>query len=100
MSQNQDNKKMKTMDFVYSDTFKSVYSNILNISSSLYDFSFKFGKVSSEPTELKATIEVEVIMSPQHAKAFLKALSENLKAYEKEFGEIKLPDVGGQEKNG
>ena len=40
----------------------------------------------------KAKVHSRIIMAPQHAKAFLGALNENIKKYESKHGEIKLPN--------
>jgi hypothetical protein len=43
----------------------------------------------------KAKVKSRVVLTPQHAKRLIAALSENLKKYESNFGEIK--DVGKQQ---
>jgi len=43
----------------------------------------------------KAKVFARIIMTPQHAKSFLKALEDNISKFEKEFGDIKL--VGGEQ---
>ncbi|MFQ5772108.1 MAG: DUF3467 domain-containing protein, partial [bacterium] len=35
-------------------------------------------------------VYARIVMTPQHAKSFLKALEENVGKYEKQFGEIKV----------
>jgi len=42
--------------------------------------------------KLMKDIVAEVILTPTHAKALLKALEDNIAKYEKAFGEIKLPE--------
>jgi hypothetical protein len=39
-------------------------------------------------------------MTPQHAKSLLKSLEDNLKKYEKQFGEIKLQGTPDQKNIG
>ena len=39
----------------------------------------------------KAKVHSRVIMAPQHAKAFLGALNENIKKFESKHGEISMP---------
>lgn len=66
-----------------------VYSNMVNIIHGPFDFTFNFVKVSPPTGDVVA----RVMMSPQHAKALLKALQENIGKYENSFGEIKdTPD--------
>jgi hypothetical protein len=62
-----------------------VYANMVNIIHGPYDFTFNFIKVSP-PT---GNVVSRVMMSPQHAKALLNALKENIRKYENSFGEIK-----------
>ncbi|MFA5866496.1 MAG: DUF3467 domain-containing protein [Actinomycetota bacterium] len=63
-----------------------VYSNMVNIIHGPFDFTVNFLQVSP-PTGKVAT---RVMMSPQHAKAFLNALADNIRKYENTHGEIKL----------
>ena len=35
-----------------------------------------------------------IVMAPQHVKAFLSALNENIKKFESKHGEIKMPSRG------
>jgi hypothetical protein len=39
----------------------------------------------------KAKIHSRIVMAPPHAKAFLRALGENIKKFESKHGEIKTP---------
>lgn len=70
-----------------------VYSNSVNIETSLYDFCFKFGLRDREQGEKnESDLVASLFMSPQHAKSFFLLLEQNIKAYENQLGEIKLPD--------
>jgi Protein of unknown function (DUF3467) len=77
-----------------SDKFTQVYSNSTNLNVTPWDFTLTFG-VLAKPSEAgkPARIEnlVEVVMSPQHVKALLGILASNVQEYEKQVGEIKLP---------
>jgi len=42
------------------------------------------------PRSPKARVLARIIMTPMHAKLLRKALDDNLKKFEKQFGEIKL----------
>ncbi len=66
-------------------SMEPVYSNNANISHGPFDFTMNFVQVSPPSGKLVA----KVIMSPQHAKAFLTALQENIARFEKSFGQIK-----------
>jgi hypothetical protein len=65
-----------------------VYSNVVRISHSLADFIFDFTHLL--PGQV-AKIDSRVVMSPQAAKLFLRALQENLARYEAANGVIQLP---------
>lgn len=81
------------LETVRSDKFTSVYSNSANLEVTPWDFKFVFGVLIKPTTGSTPKIEnlTEVIMSPQHAKALLGVLNTNLQEYEKQVGEIKLP---------
>jgi Protein of unknown function (DUF3467) len=77
----------------------TVYVNGIAILYSPWDFSFVFlrglpaesgaGAAGGEHAfETTAQAVNSVVMSPQHAKAMLQALADNIEAYEKEHGEI------------
>ena len=77
-------------EIIQSDKFFKIYCNSVNLVVTPWDFTFAFGefKNSNPPTVEQS---VGVIMSPPHAKAFLKILEDNMREYEKNVGEIKLP---------
>jgi len=62
-----------------------IYSNLAFISNNENEFVMDF--VFAHPP--KGQLGARVIMSPSHAKRFLRALSENVGVYEKTFGTIK-----------
>jgi hypothetical protein len=76
-----------------SDKFVSIYSNSANLEVTPWDFKIVFGAlVKSEGGKLpRIENRVEVVMSPQHAKALLGIFTTNVQEYEKQMGEIKLP---------
>lgn len=65
---------------------KTVYSNIVRIGHSPYEFMLDFGQF--QPEGKKAFMDVRVIVSPQHAKAIMKALQENISGFEEKNGKI------------
>ncbi len=70
------------------------YSNLVLISHSPSEFVFDFIRVV--PNMPKAKVHSRIIMAPQHAKGFLKALADNVNKYESQFGEIlPLGQAGG-----
>jgi len=66
------------------------YSNVARIHSTPMELLIDFGVIAPEKPDL-ITIQHRIVMSPQHAKALLKALGENLINYEKKFGQINFP---------
>jgi hypothetical protein len=84
---------------VRSDKFVSFYSNNTFLDVTPWDFKFIFGSFQKSETPGKMPrVEnmVEIIMSPQHAKALLGVLNHHVQEYEKQIGEIKLPMPGPQ----
>lgn len=67
---------------------EGIYSNLALITHSPAEFVFDFTRLL--PGVPKTKVYARIIMTPQHAKSLLKALEENVKKYESQFGEIKL----------
>ncbi len=74
---------------------EGIYSNLALITHSPAEFVIDFTRMV--PGVPKAKVYARIIMTPQHAKSFLKALQENIERYEREFGEIKIHGVQGGE---
>lgn len=66
------------------------YINSAFIQASLYEFMFKFGLKTDQKKDAESVAIIR--MSPQHAKVLGKLLVKNVDAYEKDVGEIKLPE--------
>lgn len=67
------------------------YAGALQISSSPFDFVFRFGISHRTAGGRAEEWQVQVIQSPPMAKVFLKLLQEQIEAYERNIGPI--PDV-------
>ena len=65
---------------------RTVYSNVVRIGHSPYEFMLDFGQF--QPEGKKAFMDVRIIVSPQHAKAIQKALQENIAGFEEKHGKI------------
>lgn len=76
------------------DKADGTYSNLVVVTHSASEIIIDFARIM--PGVPKAKVQARIIMTPQHAKGFLKTLEENLKKYESQFGEIKFPK--GEEK--
>lgn len=66
---------------------EGVYSNLAIISHSQSEFVVDY--VRLVPNVPKAKVKSRIILSPEHAKRFTKALVENIKKYEAQHGKIK-----------
>jgi hypothetical protein len=86
MPQNEENKLNIELS---EDVAGGVYSNLALIVHSPVEFVFDFIRVV--PGRPQAKVYSRIIMAPQHAKGFLRALSENIQKYENQFGEIQNP---------
>jgi hypothetical protein len=65
---------------------EGLYSNLVMIAHSPEEFILDFIRVM--PGVPKARVKSRIIVTPQHAKRLLKALSDNLERYERAHGEI------------
>lgn len=68
-------------------TAEGIYSNLAIINHSVSEFVVDF--ISMMPGAPKAKVKSRIVLTPQHAKKFLKALSENISRFEKAHGTIK-----------
>ncbi|MBK6363121.1 MAG: DUF3467 domain-containing protein [Saprospiraceae bacterium] len=71
---------------------EGIYSNLAIISHSPSEFVLDF--VRLVPNVPKAKVKSRIILSPPHAKRLLKALMDNVKRYEAQFGNIEDPEAG------
>lgn len=68
-----------------------IYTNSIGIEASIFDIKLDLKYLSTDDNDKKTTKDLcEVVMSPQHAKAFSNVLKNTIEAYEKQFGEIEL----------
>ena len=73
---------------------QGIYSNLAIITHSNSEFVIDF--VRMLPGVPKAKVKSRILLSPQHSKRLLMALSENINKFENMFGEIELQDGGPQ----
>ena len=66
---------------------EGTYSNLAIINHSVSEFVVDF--ISMMPGAPKAKVKSRIVLTPQHAKKFLKALNDNVKRFEKAHGTIK-----------
>lgn len=74
-----------------SEKFSKIYANAANLEMTPWDFSLIFGELKKTGDKVVIEQSVAVTMSPQHAKALAGVLVTHVKEYEKQVGEIKLP---------
>ena len=65
------------------------YANLAIITHSSSEFILDFAQ--NMPGLPKMQVGSRIIMTPEHAKRLLAALTENIRKYESQFGEIRLP---------
>ena len=66
---------------------EGLYSNLAIITHSNSEFVVDF--INVMPNSPKAKVKARIVLTPQHAKRLMKALSENVKKYERVHGIIK-----------
>lgn len=68
---------------------EGVYSNLAMIAHSNSEFVIDFIRLM--PGVPKAKVKARMILTPEHAKRLLQALSDNISRYEETFGDIEVP---------
>jgi|SRR5690554_811447 uncharacterized protein (DUF1778 family) len=87
MSQDNKPKQAKINIELDENIAQGIYSNLAIINHSASEFVLDF--VAIMPGTPKNKVKSRIILTPQHAKRFLKALHENVKRFENAHGEIK-----------
>lgn len=90
MSDNQNQQQQLNIELGEKEA-EGVYSNLAIISHSQAEFVIDFTRVL--PGLPRAKVHARVIMTPQHTKLLLKALSDNIAKFESQNGEIKLDNA-------
>ena len=72
---------------------QGVYSNLAIINHSPSEFVIDF--IQMMPGVVKAKVKSRVILTPQHAKRLMKALSDNINKFENQHGDIRDIDPSG-----
>ena len=76
------------------DIAEGTYANLAVIAHSTSEFVFDF--VRMMPGVAKAKVKSRIVMTSEHAKRLLAALQDNIMKYEGQFGEIRMPELGGR----
>tara|TARA_B100000767_G_scaffold268028_1_gene287648 strand:+ start:245 stop:559 length:315 start_codon:yes stop_codon:yes gene_type:complete len=83
-----DEKKKDGLNIELSEQIaEGTYSNLAIINHSASEFVVDF--IQMMPGIPKAKVKSRVILTPQHAKRFMKALADNVSKYENQHGQIK-----------
>lgn len=69
------------------------YSNFAIVSHSPEEFVIDVARIM--PGKQEAKVVSRIIMTPKNAKNFANAMMSNIQGYEKQFGEIVLPQAPG-----
>jgi len=75
------------------DVAEGIYSNLAIITHSHAEFIVDFVKML--PGIPKAKVKSRIILTPEHAKRFTKALNDNIRKFESMHGPIKESKDGG-----
>ena len=85
------NEQKKKLNIAIDDAIANgTYSNLAIINHSTSEFIVDF--ITVMPGAPKAKVTSRVILTPEHAKRFKKALEDNIMRYENANGEIKIKD--------
>ncbi len=87
--ENRENNKELSLE-LGSDVAKGTYANLAVITHSPSEFVLDFAAIL--PGTPKALVNSRIIMTPEHTKRLLQALTDNVAKYENQFGQIELPE--------
>ncbi|MEX0275093.1 MAG: DUF3467 domain-containing protein [Flavobacteriaceae bacterium] len=87
MSDNKERKQKQINIELDEKMAEGTYSNLAIINHSVSEFVIDF--ISIMPGAPKAKVKSRIVLTPQHAKKFLKALNDNVVRFENSHGPIK-----------
>ena len=87
MSDSNKNKKGQINIELDEKVAQGIYSNLAIINHSQSEFVVDF--ITIMPGVPKSKVKSRIVLTPQHAKRFLKALNDNVKRFENAHGKIK-----------
>ena len=82
----EDNKNQINIE-LSEDVAEGIYANLAMIAHSNSEFVIDFIRLM--PGVPKAKVKSRIVITPEHAKRLLKALSDNIQKFEETFGAIK-----------
>lgn len=78
------------------DIAQGTYANIVFVTNSSAEVVLDFARLV--PGTQRTQVKSRIIMTPVHAKVFLKSLEESVRRLEAQFGEIKVPGNDSNER--
>ena len=87
MAESNKNKKGQINIELDEKVAQGIYSNLAIINHSQSEFVVDF--ITIMPGVPKSKVNSRIVLTPQHAKRFLKALNDNVKRFENAHGKIK-----------
>ena len=87
MAESNKNKKGQINIELDEKVAQGIYSNLAIINHSQSEFVVDF--ITIMPGVPKSKVKSRIVLTPQHAKRFLKALNDNVKRFENALGKIK-----------
>lgn len=91
MENNNNNNQNQLNIELSEDVAEGIYSNLAIITHSNAEFVIDFIRVM--PGVPKAKVKARILLTPQHAKRLLAALSDNIRKFEEVNGKIKIDDA-------
>ena len=78
--------------------FPVVYTNSVQVATSIYDFALDIGVVENVSEDGTVTVRLmqRLMMAPAHAKILARVLTENIAIYEKVWGVIPQASIMGE----
>lgn len=86
MSDNKNNQNQQLNIELSEDMAEGTYSNLAVISHSHAEFVVDF--IRMMPNMPKAKVKSRIILTPTHAKRLLRALADNVRKFEQQYGNI------------
>jgi len=68
----------------------AAFANVARVRHTAAEFYIDFGQLAMDQAGVASLIS-RLVMTPQHTKLLLKALTENIAKYENRYGEIEVP---------
>ena len=87
MAEESDSNKNQINIELSEEVAEGIYANLAMIAHSNSEFVIDFIRLM--PGVPKAKVKSRIVITPEHAKRLLKALSDNIQKYEETFGAIK-----------